>query len=43
MLNKKEKYVLKAILDLSGGKSTVLLPPIEILKRIPYNIDISKN
>ncbi len=42
MLNKKEKFVLKAILDLSGGKSTVLLPPVEILKRIPYNISLSK-
>ena len=42
MLNKKEKYVLKAILDLSGGKNTVLLAPVEILKRIPYNIGITK-
>jgi predicted transcriptional regulator len=42
MLNKKEKYVLKTILDLSAGKSTCLLPPVEILSKIPYSINLTK-
>ena len=42
MLNKREKSVLKIIIDLSAGKSTCLLSPTKILKRIPYSINISK-
>jgi predicted transcriptional regulator len=42
MLNRKEKSVLKVILDLSGGKTTCLIPPVEILKRISYSISLSK-
>ena len=42
MLNKREKSVIKAVLDLCSGKSTCLIAPTEILKKISYNIDISK-
>lgn len=42
MLNKKEKYVFKAITDLSAGKNTFLVSPVEILKKIPYSLDITK-
>lgn len=42
MLNKKEKTVLKTILNLSAGKDACLISPTDILKRIPYNINISK-
>lgn len=41
MLNKKEKYVLKTILDLSGSKSVVLLSPVEILSQIPFSINLT--
>ena len=42
MLNKKEKYIFKAIYDSSAGKNTCLVSPTDILKRIPYNININK-
>lgn len=42
MLNKKEKSVIKIIIDLSAGKSTCLIAPTEILKRIPYSLSMTK-
>lgn len=42
MFNKREKYIFKAIYDLSAGKSTCLISPTEILQKIPYNLDITK-
>jgi DNA-binding MarR family transcriptional regulator len=42
MLNKKEKSILKIILDLSSGKNVCLVSPTEVLKRIPYSLSVSK-
>ena len=42
MFNKKEKYVLKTILDLSGGKNVCLLSPVEILSKIPFSINLTQ-
>lgn len=42
MLSKKEKHVFKAIYELSAGRETFLITPTEVLTRIPFKINISR-